>query len=288
MRGALKPRKPVISLFTMFGDQQEFMQFVQQVIELHGMLKAGLATLDEKIASVDALKRDPTTITPSAEAVAQEMLKRVAGPTAESVAALLRPYLQEVPKTEDIAAIAAALLPQQKPINLERLARKVSKKIRIKIPAAASHEDLVRGVIEELKAGKHLSVEDMKGFKEGLEQTISPIRRLAEGFRGGGDTVVAGNGITITNTPNGNKQISASNNVGSIYIQKLSPTQVASNITLNLALLDHTAARVLSIIKNGQTLDPSDATFGWSVAGLIVTVLNGFTSDVFLINYSTV
>lgn len=58
-------------------------------------------------------------------------------------------------------------------------------------------------------------MEGMKGAIKidhivGLEGKLAEIRNhKATGWRGGGDTVVAGVGVTITNTPNGNKQISA-------------------------------------------------------------------------------
>ena len=75
---------------------------------------------------------------------------------------------------------------------------------------SVDEKGIVQQVLDSLRTGKKLHIKDIEGFNEGLEQTIAPIRSLAAGFRGGGDTVVAGTGITITTNANGNKVLTSS------------------------------------------------------------------------------
>lgn len=292
LRGPIKPRTPVASPF-MFGDQAQFMEFVKQVIEMRQTLEQGLKMLGEKTAAFDEMKRGPAGVAPTAEEVAQALRKYLPqAPTASEVADELRPHLKAPAAASDIAALAAKLVvvPEPPIIDLDAIAALAATKVKVKKAKAAvvpTKEDIASHVIDTIKAGKLISLEHVAGWKEGLEQTLSPIRRLAEGFRGGGDTVVAGPGIVITNTVGGNKQITAPGTGSSVYTQKLLPTQAGSSITLDLSLLDHTLGRVLGIYKNGQLLDPADPSFGWSVTGSTATVLSAFDTDVFLVNYST-
>lgn len=77
-------------------------------------------------------------------------------------------------------------------------------------PEKIDHELIVEKVFELLSTGKKkLSIKHLDDFNEGLEQTIAPIRHLANGFRGGGDTVIAGTNVVITSDASGKKVINA-------------------------------------------------------------------------------
>lgn len=68
---------------------------------------------------------------------------------------------------------------------------------------------IIKKVIGALTSGKtKLHIKHVEGFKEGLEQTLAPIRHLAAGNRGGGDTIAAGSNVTVS-VVNGVKVISA-------------------------------------------------------------------------------
>lgn len=87
--------------------------------------------------------------------------------------------------------------------------KKILKSVVIPKPKDGRNAD-ERMVVEKILktlSKKKIHIDDIDGFKEGLEQTISPIRNLAAGFRGGGDTVVAGSGVSIANDGNGKKVI---------------------------------------------------------------------------------
>lgn len=71
-----------------------------------------------------------------------------------------------------------------------------------------------------------------------------------------------------------------------VALERLLPTQSGSNITLNLTQLSNVYLDILGIFKNGQLLNETDASFGWSQAGDTITVLNGFTSDIFYVDYT--
>ncbi len=66
-----------------------------------------------------------------------------------------------------------------------------------------------------------------------IEQRIAEVRNHVANYgsamRGGGDTVVAGSGVTITNTANGNKEISASGS--SFTVLTITGTIDDSNVT---------------------------------------------------------
>ncbi len=99
-------------------------------------------------------------------------------------------------------------------IDYKKVARLASQLIEPPKPQKIDEKLIIEKILESLKEGKlKLNIKHIDGFKEGLEQTIAPIRNLAAGFRGGGDTVAAGSGVTITNT-NGVKTISATGGGG--------------------------------------------------------------------------
>lgn len=192
-----------------------------------------------------------------------------------------------------IATIVAAhvkipepLAPQILPEHIATIVDEVVKKIpkipgkrgKAGRPGTTSTAEQVLNLLKE----KKLRPEHV----EGLEQTLSAIKNANSGFRGGGDTVVAGTGVTITNTVNGNKQISVASSGSSTAQEKLTPTQSGSNVTLNLSLLTHTFVAILGVYKNGQLLDQNDAQFGWSRATNTITVLNGFDTDVYYVQYT--
>lgn len=98
--------------------------------------------------------------------------------------------------------------------HIEKIATIAARKV--KIPEIKQIDAM--SVIEEIQkmpAGKRIS----SAHIDGLEQTLSAFRsQLSRGYlHGGGDTVVAGNNITITKNANGTKTISSTGAGGSNF-----------------------------------------------------------------------
>lgn len=89
---------------------------------------------------------------------------------------------------------------------------------------------LVSQVMEQLK-GKKVSIADIDGIEQRFAELRNHISASKE-WRGGGDTVVAGTGVTITDTVNGNKRISASGGVGAWQTPVESPNGVITTFTV--------------------------------------------------------
>lgn len=97
-------------------------------------------------------------------------------------------------------------------INEDAIAQKVLKRIKLPTPKdgkSVNAKEIVDLVLEKITKDKVLKTTHIGDFTDGMEQTLRPIRSLAAGFRGGGDTVAAGSNVTIT-TVGGVKTISAS------------------------------------------------------------------------------
>lgn len=150
----------------------------------------------------------------------------------------------------------------------EQTARRMIKKLmpRVKDGKDAQpipREEIVGMIFDEMISGRRkLHV----GHVEGFEQTLSPIRRMIAnlGMRGGGDTVVAGTGVTITNTRNGNKEISAPG-------AGISVIAVAGSI--NDSNVSFTAASQPTLLNvNGQFYQKTGGNITWSYAAGTITL----------------
>lgn len=95
-------------------------------------------------------------------------------------------------------------------------------------------------------------------------------------------------GISATDGGNGVADITVSGGGGGLTyeIDGVTPVTSGSSITLDLTTLAHTFVAILGIYKNGQLLNPSDATFGWTITGNSATVLNAANTDEFDVEYS--
>lgn len=164
------------------------------------------------------------------------------------------------------AVVAKMPVPELKPHHLPILAELVAK--QMPVPALqAEHLKVVADLVVKKmpkikgKRGKpgrdgasiapEKVIEVLKDKKfgiehvEGLRQTLSVLENFKRsgGVRGGGDTVVAGSGVTITNTVNGNKQISATAS-GSVYY---TPTGTVNSVNTTFTV----TAQPSSVIADG-------------------------------------
>lgn len=94
-------------------------------------------------------------------------------------------------------------------------------------------EEVLTAFAEQLARGtKKLPLEAIAGLEGRLAEMRNHVARQS-GMRGGGDTVVAGPGVTITNTVNGNKRISATASVPVWKTPPESPDGVTTIFTVS-------------------------------------------------------
>lgn len=194
------------------------------------------------------------------------------------------PRVDEAALEERLATRIIDILIRKLP-NEEKIYRRLAKLIpqvqdgRPGRDAVIDQNALFEGIVKKLKP------EHINGLEQSLNALFHQERQRMGYIHGGGDTVEAGSGITITSTASGRKTIAASASAN-IATEKLTPTTSGANITLNLALLAHTFSTVLGVYKNGQLLDPAATDFGWSRSSNTITVLNAANTDTFLVQYT--
>jgi len=94
-----------------------------------------------------------------------------------------------------------------------------------------SVEEVVAAVLTDLKKGKKLTVDHVDGLSGSLAQLKEFLK--VGGYRGGGDTVTAGTGVTITIDANGHKVITATGGAGNaVYGEDLTPQGPGTVYTL--------------------------------------------------------
>lgn len=110
-------------------------------------------------------------------------------------------------------------------------------------------EDIIKLVLKEIK------LPDTKSFV--TETKLSEFLRRG-GFRGGGDTVEAGTGISISINGNGQKVITNTGASSTTYSE--TPTGAINSI--NKAFhTNHTITFIFGIYMNGQFIHPADYSF---------------------------
>lgn len=170
---------------------------------------------------------------------------------------------QSVDHAKVVNDVLAKIPPPQKgqdaKVDYDKVARLAARLIK---PKEVDHAAIADSVVELLVKGKKkLHVKHLDGFAEGLEQTMAPIRSLAAGFRGGGDTVAAGSNVTITSV-NGVKTISSSGGSGFTQLTATeTPNGVLTVFTFALA-----SAQPSFIISDGVWMEATaqDSTVNWT------------------------
>lgn len=125
--------------------------------------------------------------------------------------------------------------------------------------AIIDYDKIKEEVFSALKKDKKLKPEDIDGW----EQTIGPIRSLAAGFRGGGDTVTAGSNITITTNANGQKVIAAAG--ASLSIITVTGTVDDSNTSFTAA-----SAPTVVVVNGASYINGAGVT----IVGTAITLDN--------------
>lgn len=230
-------------------------------------------------------------------------------PTSAELLALIRPLLPEVkdgktPTPEEVAAIVQRYLVQPqngkdgisptsdeiatKLVASKKLLRYLDKRIKSEVQTKEAQtelnqEDIIEQVVTELE--KRDTVINTKKIEGRFAEIRNQIAQKSEAYnppagskRGGGDTVVAGTGVTITNTRNGNKQISASGGAGF-----QAPTSGAVDGS-NTIFVWATAPNVI-VVDGGRSMQrvSSDGTVNWTVVGTTTTLTIAPNFDIYAV-----
>lgn len=166
-------------------------------------------------------------------------------------------------------------------VDEEKIVKKVLAKIpKIEVPKAqkVDPQDIIDKVFELLDNGKKkLSTKHIGDFTNGLEQTIAPIRSLAAGFRGGGDTVEAGTGVSIT-VVNGKKVISSGSTITFI------DDEVVSGSGTSWTLANTPVVGSVKLFALGQKLV---LTTDYSITGTAITTVSSWDAGSLVADYRT-
>ena len=253
----LRPKLSPIQPSTL-GGVQEIFQLVQelkslkeQLVEMQQMhaemMAQNMAENKDKMAEIEShvLEAKNHIKTISKGEKGDTILPPTLGEIIEAVKPLIPKPIDGITPTVDYkkaATLAAQLIP--KPKDGE----------------SVDEKSVIEKVIDTLVTGKKkLNIKHIEGYSEGLEQTIAPIRSLAAGFRGGGDTVSAGSGISIS-TVNGVKTITATGS-GVTYETPTGTVNGSNNIFT-------VTATPLFVIVDGVTYFENN---GYTLAGLTIT-----------------
>lgn len=137
--------------------------------------------------------------------------------------------------------------------------RKIAKMAAAMVPKV-DEKTMAERILEVFATGKKkLSIKHIGDFSEGLEQTLAPIRHLAAGFRGGGDTVAAGSGVSISSS-GGVKTITATGG-----FTTLTPTETP-NSSLTVFTFAAATAKPTFIVADNVIMSPTtkSGTINWT------------------------
>lgn len=167
--------------------------------------------------------------------------------------------------------------------------RALKKHIKSTQSASVPEIDTIITLVTEELAKKRISVEDIEGLDMRFTEMRGHINASKE-WRGGGDTVVAGSGVTITNTVNGNKQISATGGGTNIATSIAIAVTSGNNVTIDLTQFIHMVSAVQLVFRSGGNVPPGsapiDGSSAYSISGTILTVYNASSTDGFLLTYT--
>jgi len=192
-------------------------------------------------------------------------------PSEEYLLSLIQSVMPEIkhgetPNDEKLLSLMRPLIPviESKDIvitdeHLEKIASKVSSKMKpIKHEKEEVDIDNLLNLISKRPKGKRLNLD----FIDGLDQTIQSLSSQVtkKGYlHGGGDTVLAGGGVTITKNANGNKIISAAG------FQILTATEIPNGV-LTIFTFPSATAKPSFIISDNVMMraTTSKGTINWT------------------------
>lgn len=259
--------------------QQQFVKSLELIQEIFGAVKQmqgdytkGTTLVQSALDKFDRVKRGEDGKSMEEKDIEQTVKKFLVMPTAHEVAAVV---LQQV----DIAATVKD--------TLRQLVDGVTPTIEEVAEELLSSKRFIKYVKKYAKPGKNADPTDIDAIIEavrtqleaqpihfqrvaGLESKFAELRaHVAGSTRGGGDTIVAGSGVTIVDTVNGNKRISASGGAGF--------TRLTATGAVNAANVTFTFTQAPTyVVADGVWYEAVDNNLNvqWTIAGLTVTMVN--------------
>jgi hypothetical protein len=132
-------------------------------------------------------------------------------------------------------------------------------------------EQIAKKAAELIKKQGMLETKDIKGLSGEISSYRNQLAMKQAGQHGGGDTVVAGSGITITPLSNGTKEISATGGGGGMNVEVPAGLVDSSNVTFTF-----TAAPKIIVTDTGtyvnEALMQNPGMSGFTLAGLVATL----------------
>lgn len=256
MRG-MPLRRPGPVTTSSNGLNSDTMKSIADLHNLYGQLSDGLQMVKNAIATFESVKQGKQGV-PGTPGKHGKDGRDGQVPSLEILQEMLRSILKTIPSAKD-----------EKPFDEDRMIdvllssqkfRKLMKNIGSKKEENVQDpESLMRMVMSEFE--KRLP--DVGA----IEAKIAEVRNhvaTKNNWRGGGDTVVAGTGVTITNTVNGNKKITAT--ATGLSIITVSGTINDSNMTFTAAVLP----TLLNI--NGAFYKQTGGAITWTYAVGTITL----------------
>lgn len=207
-------------------------------------------------------------------------------PTERELLTIIRPLVPKVeditPSQEEINAVIKENIvqpldgkdgispePQEVALILAD-SEKLHQHIENLIKSALPNKEIIIGEITAEMEKKGISLPEIQKIETRFAEIRSQIAQGSAPYnpppgskRGGGDTVVAGSGIVITNTVNGNKQISASGTAAAWKTPPETPNGVTTAFTVT--------SEPTEVVADGATLFDGA---GYTYAALTITFVN--------------
>lgn len=223
---------------------KQFNEGLTKLAEYSKNVHSNAQEVQQHMARINSLPKGPKGEkgdTPSVdlEAMKADILARM--PVLEPI---------EAPDIQDIAELAARMLPK---------------------PPEIDHELLAEKVAEKITKGKKIKVEHIAGLREEVDSYRNQLAGKVYGkdtwARGGGDTVVAGSNITFGKDANGNKIINSSSSAIGYQV----PTTGVVDGS-NRVFVWATAPNVI-VLDNGNAMNKVNADLSVNWTGTTTTTL---------------
>lgn len=166
----------------------------------------------------------------------------------------------KTPSKEDLLSLIKPLIPEvqhgKTPTEKEllKLIKPLIPEVRNGIDAKIDEEGISDKIIQKIIKEKKLKSDHIDGTETAM---ASYLRRY--GYKpyvhGGGDTLVAGTNITVTNNSNGTKTISSSIGASSFNVE--TPVGVVNGVNVTYTVTN-TISKVLGFSINGMAIHPAE------------------------------
>lgn len=258
----LPPRKAIpVPIVSPFSLPQTTLEMISQLKAMHEQVLTLITSLETKHENFDKIKQGPPGIgLPGLDAdhatIVRDVVKQIRQP--------------QDGKSPAVEAIAAALYPLVLGYVKKNLPP-MPTATKIEVPKPIDPAEIVEAFFAALEKGdKKIKI----GQIDGLDTKFAEVRNAAAlgstpeiygkntWARGGGDTVVAGSGVTIVETVDGTKKISASSSGFNV---------IAVTGTINDSNLIFNAASQPTLLNiNGAFYQQTGGAITWTyVAGVI-------------------